>query len=308
MFEDNVYWQQIQSFLPEHNRIGDQVSPEEKTLPYKGGKIRYDEYEPKEASDISIVMFHGVGGNGRLLSFIAVPLTKAGFNVICPDLPGYGYTDIPASLDYDLWIEVATFMVDKELDRGRKVFVFGFSAGGMLAYNVACKVKRAAGLMVTNILDNRYQMVRDHSAKNKFHSRVGLTLLNLLPVSLQKRVKIGVKEVANMRTIVNDRRLMQILLKDKVASGSVVPIYFLTTMLKSKPVIEPAEFTVCPVLLAHPEDDRWTPVETSRLFFDKLTVPKRLTMLGNAGHFPIESPGLQQLEAECVNFISRGLS
>ena len=72
-------------------------------------------------------------------------------------------------------------------------------------------------------------------------------------------------------------------------------------------MIEPEEFDICPVLLAHPEADRWTPVEVSRLFFDKISAPKRLRMLENAGHFPIESPGLQQLEAECVDLIKNGI-
>lgn len=92
MFKENIYWKQIQPFLPEHNRISADCMPEEKTIMFNGGKVRYDEYKPKMNSDVSIVILHGVGGNGRLLSFIAAPLVKAGFNVVCPDLPGYGYT------------------------------------------------------------------------------------------------------------------------------------------------------------------------------------------------------------------------
>jgi len=307
MFENNLYWEKIQQFLPEHNRISDEFMPAEKTIKYKKINIRFDEYKPKSHSDTSVVIFHGVGGNGRLLSFIAVPLMKAGYNVICPDLPGYGYTSYEEPIDYTTWINVGSFMVNKEIEKGRKVYVFGPSAGGMLAYNVVCKREKVAGLVVTNILDNRFQIVRDYSAKNKFQSRVGIKLMDLMPEFLQKIVKIPVKEVANMKTIVNDRNLMEILLEDKVASGSSVPINFLITMIKSIPLIEPEEFDICPVLLAHPEDDRWTPVEISNLFFDKIKAPKRLQMLKNAGHFPIETPGLQQLETEFINFIQNGI-
>jgi len=50
------------------------------------------------------------------------------------------------------------------------------------------------------------------------------------------------------------------------------------------------------MLLAHPEKDLWTPVEISELFFNRLNkINKQLVILENAGHFPIESPGLQQL-------------
>ncbi|HSM23651.1 MAG TPA: hypothetical protein VK856_02180 [Anaerolineaceae bacterium] len=57
---------------------------------YNTTKIRFDEYKAKYNSDTSIVIFHGVRGNGRLLSFIAVPLVKAGYNAIVPDLHVYG--------------------------------------------------------------------------------------------------------------------------------------------------------------------------------------------------------------------------
>lgn len=307
MFEQNIYWKKVQQYLPEHNRISDEYMPEEKIVRYKNISIRYDDYRPKKRSDISMVLFHGVGGNGRLLSFLAGPLVKAGFNVICPDLPGYGYTTYQEALDYSMWIDVGSFMVNREIESGKTVYVCGMSAGGMLAYNVTCRTKKVAGLVVTNILDNRHQIVRDYSAKNKFQSRVGIKLLSMLPEFLQKRIKIAVKEIANMRTIVNDRELMKLLLKDKAGAGSAVSVYFLITMIESVPLIEPEEFDICPVLLAHPEADRWTPVEVSRLFFDKISAPKRLRMLENAGHFPIESPGLQQLETECIELIKNGI-
>jgi alpha-beta hydrolase superfamily lysophospholipase len=281
--------------------------PTEKIITYNNIKIRFDEYKPKKISDKSIVIFHGVGGNGRLLSFIAIPLVKAGYNVICPDLPGYGYTTYSKVLDYSMWIDVGSFMVNNELKKVKYVYLFGLSAGGMLSYNIACNTKNIAGLVITNILDNRYQIVRDYSAKNKFQSRVGIKLMGILPVFLQKRIKIAVKEVANMRTIVNDKELMKILIKDKVGSGSSVSIYFLVSMINLIPLLEPEDFSVCPVLLVHPEDDKWTPVDVSKLFFDKIKAPKRLQMLENAGHFPIESPGLQQLERELVSFIENGV-
>ncbi len=307
MFEENIYWEQVQQFLPEHNRITEEYMPTEKTIMYNNIKIRYDEYKPPKKSDKSIVIFHGVAGNGRLLSFIAIPLVKAGYNVICPDLPGYGYTTYSKNLDYAMWIDVGSFIVNKEIEKGKKVYLFGLSAGGMLAYNIACNTKKIAGLVITNILDNRYQIVRDYSAKNKFQSRVGIKLMDILPVFLQKKIKIPVKEVANMRTIVNDKELMKILMKDKVGSGSSVSIYFLVSMMNLIPLIEPEDFSICPVLLTHPEDDRWTPVDVSKLFFDKIKAPKRLKMLKNAGHFPIESPGLQQLEIELLSFIENGI-
>ena len=57
----------------------------------------------------------------------------------------------------------------------------------------------------------------------------------------------------------------------------------------------PEDFDACPVLLADPAEDPWTPVQLSRTFFDHIRAPKRLVMLEGAGHFPVEQPGLDQL-------------
>lgn len=302
MFYQNIYWEKIQNFLPEHNRITQDFMPEEKSHTGKDIEIRYDEYSPKKKSDISIVALHGVGGNGRLLSFIAVPLVKAGFNVICPDLPGYGYTRMDKDFKYSEWIETGSIVAQKELDKGRKVFLLGLSAGGMLAYNVACNIRNIGGLIITNILDNRYRIVRDYSAKNKFHSRIGIKLLGSMPEFIRK-LKIPVKSVANMQKIVNRKELLKIMLKDKAGAGSFVSIDFLISMMNMIPLIEPEDFEICPVLMVHPAKDDWTPVEASRLFFDRIKTEKKLVMLENAGHFPIEQPGLAQFEAACVEFL-----
>jgi alpha-beta hydrolase superfamily lysophospholipase len=43
--------------------------------------------------------------------------------------------------------------------------------------------------------------------------------------------------------------------------------------------------------LVHPGADHWTPVELSRTFLDRIAAPKRLVILANAGHYPVEEPG-----------------
>lgn len=303
MFADNKYWKRIESFLPDHNKISESLKPEEKWHAFDGMEIRYDEYTPEKESNISVIALHGVGGNGRLLSFIAVPLAKAGLHVICPDLPGYGYSKAKPDFDYSDWIETGAYFAQKEIEKGKKVVLFGLSAGGMLAYNVVCKIGSADGLIVTNILDNRYQAVRDYSAKNKFHARIGIRLLGALPGFLRK-IEIPVKSVANMRKIVNQIELLKIMLKDRAGSGSRVSIDFLLSMMNMIPLTEPEDFNSCPVLMVHPEKDEWTPVEVSRLFFDRIKAEKKLVMLEDAGHFPFSQPGIGQLEKACLKHIS----
>lgn len=65
---------------------------------------------------------------------------------------------------------------------------------------------------------------------------------------------------------------------------------------------------MCQVLVVHPAEDRWTPVEVTRPFFDRLTVDKQLVLLDGCGHLPYEQPGLAQLEQAVARFSDRTAS
>jgi alpha-beta hydrolase superfamily lysophospholipase len=296
-------WKEITKLLPVNNRIDDNLKPTEYHWKWAENHIHIDRYYNNN-SKAKIILLHGVGGNGRLLSFIAVPLYKRGFEVIAPDLPGYGLSKTLNNALYEDWVEIVKALIDEELKSDRRpVFLFGLSAGGMLAYQAACMSKRVSGLIVTNILDQRIQEVRDNSAVNKTISRIGMPILKLIS-SINGNIKIPMKLVANMKAIVNNKNLLDLLIKDKLSSGASVSIKFILTLLKTAPAIEPEGFDLCPLLLLHPEDDRWTPVDLSLLFFNRLKCKKKFFMLQNSGHFPVEEPGICQLEDYAVEFIN----
>ena len=57
MFSNNDIWKQVQEYLPVENRISDDNMPSEKRVSFHDIEIRYDEYLPKEASNVSIIIF-----------------------------------------------------------------------------------------------------------------------------------------------------------------------------------------------------------------------------------------------------------
>lgn len=137
-------------------------------------------------------------------------------------------------MTYDTWVTCGTEIV--KYYQGREdtpTFLAGLSAGGMLAYQVAC-------------------------------------------------------ESRNMKAIANHKELVEILIKDEKSSGVRVPVNFIYTMLNPQIKTEPEQFTQCPVLLAHPGDDRWTGIELSNLFYNRLACEKRTVILEGAGHSPID--------------------
>ena len=300
MYDNSDSWKELQALLPTKNRIDHRAKPQEKYIKINGMQIHIDEYD--ESSETTVVVLHGVGGNGRLVSFFAVPLVRAGYNVICPDLPGYGFSEYSKDITYEDWIEVGSNIVETELSKGKRVFIIGLSAGGMLAYNVACHHQNISGLIFTNILDNREEEVRLYSAKNKLQAKYGIRILSLLP-KFMRNIKVPIRMVTNMNGLVNNKEVLNVLLKDKVGAGSMVNLNFLVSMMNSSPVIKPEKFSKMPVLMTHPEKYLWTPAKISEIFFDKIAAPKQKIILENAGHFPIEEPGLTQMEKAIGDFI-----
>ncbi|MFB7914266.1 hypothetical protein [Streptomyces sp. NPDC056061] len=59
------------------------------------------------------------------------------------------------------------------------------------------------------------------------------------------------------------------------------------------------------MLLAQPARDRWTPLHPSTPFLSRITeVPVDTVMLDNAGHYPLEEPGLQQMQDAVAGFVT----
>ncbi len=90
-YRDRIEWRNLERYLPEAFRISGKQEPLEQFATYRGWEVHLDVWENKNAEN-TLILCHGGGGNGRLVGFLAPGLVKAGFRVVCPDLPGYGLT------------------------------------------------------------------------------------------------------------------------------------------------------------------------------------------------------------------------
>lgn len=306
MYKNHQNWKIRETLLPEANRINVESQPVELFIEWNRWKIHLDHYPNPEAR-ARIILLHGVGGNGRVLSFAAVPLHRAGYELIIPDLPGYGHSVVKKKeVIYADWVNLVAHLIERESLRDKRpLFIFGLSAGGMLAYHAAARNPKVNGIIATNLLDQRNQQVRDYSSGNKIISRVGVPLLKLTS-RIYGKMMLPMKAVANMKAIVNDKQMLKALLSDKTASGAKVPVQFITSLLDARPDIEPEAFHL-PVLLVHPEFDQWTPLWISRIFFDRIKSKNQLEILENAGHFPMEKPGIDQLPDFIKGFIEKNI-
>ncbi|GGY73164.1 alpha/beta hydrolase [Marinobacter zhanjiangensis] len=294
------HWRRYLPFLPAWLRLSDDNLPAEDWWPWRGADIHLDRY-PVERAPLSVIILHGAGGYGRLLVPYARMLQGQGYEVIAPDLPGYGLSRTPRELiSHDRWVDCVVDLVQAERARSnRPVVLFGCSLGGYLAYSAAAKSGAVTGVIATTLADPRLPIVQRQFAR---FSWLGSLAPHTLPLmdTLCGSLRVPIRCVSRMSAIANDPKLVEVFLSDPYGGGNLVPVHFMRSLFEATPDIEPDQFHLCPVLLAHPAADRWTTVEASLPLFDRIKGEKRLVMLESCGHFPVEEPGVSQLlEAVC---------
>lgn len=308
-YAEQQAWRQIQAFLPPDMQFNDSYHPEESWWNWKGHRIHLDSFRNPQAR-YRVILLHGVGTNGRQMSLITGgPLWKRGFETVALDLPGYGMTQVNPddTVTYDSWVNMVSDFIDAERKRDpRPIVLYGLSAGGMLTYHVAAKNRHVAGIVGMTFLDQRLQTVRDATARNWFMSRVGGPSAGLVGSTPLGLMKMPMWLTSKMNTLVNNPKALDVFLDDRTSAGNWVSVRFLKSYLEYTPAVEPENFTTCPVLLTQPEKDAWTPLALSTPFLARLNKVKVSTvMLQNAGHYPLEQPGLEQMADAISRFINQ---
>lgn len=307
-YDDEPNWKLIQEFLPPSIHLSSEHHPTEEWWINRGHKIHLDRWRNPDAK-LRVILHHGVGTNGRQMSMIlGVPLTKAGFEVVAIDMPNYGLTQVKphANVGYNDWVDIADDFINFELENdSRPIVLYGLSAGGMLAYHAAAQNKKVSGIVGMTFLDQRIQQVRDETCANLFMSRVGVPSAAVFgSIPLFDRVSIPMSLASKMWALVNDKAALKIFMKDKTSAGNWASMRFLATYSDHKPAQEPEEFNVCPILLTQPDLDQWTPLHLSELLLRRIKrVEVKTVILENAGHYPIEEPGVSQMADAIIDFL-----
>ena len=88
-------------------------------------------------NDVGVLLIHGFAGNAEEMNPLQEYLKQRGYRVITPLLPGHGRTkrDLSKVTRYD-WISAVESAYLNLSRNCRRVFVVGFSMGGLLAVNL----------------------------------------------------------------------------------------------------------------------------------------------------------------------------
>jgi alpha-beta hydrolase superfamily lysophospholipase len=310
-YADQLAWREIQKFLPPAYQLQPGQEPREEWWTWRQHRIHLDCYRNPTAP-VKVILFHGVGTNGRQMSTIlGSPLAKRGFETIAIDMPGYGVTEVGpgARVRYDDWVQAGSDLIDVELAKdSRPIVLYGLSAGGMETYHVAALNRKVQGIVGMTFLDQRLQQVRDETALNPLMSRVGGPLMLLFAKTPLAGLKMPMSVASKMYALINDKAALKACLSDRTSAGNWVSIRFLASYMSYTPAVEPKAFDVCPILLTQPAQDHWSPLHLSKLFLDRIRqVPVSTKMLENAGHYPIEQPGLDQM-VTAIESYCRGIA
>ena len=302
-YDSHPLWRRYQPFFPEGMRCTPSSTPREEYWRWRGLDVHLDRLEVP-TSPIKVIVLHGAGAYGRVMAPAAVLAQRYGYETVAPDLPGYGLTKVPwKQMTYPLWIDCVCDLIahERALD-GRPIVLFGVSLGGLLAYQAAARSRDIVGLVATTLADPREKAVRQGFARTRLLGTGGLWLLDKL-APLTDGLPLPMSLMSKMHKISNRPELSALVKADRLGGGSWVPARFLRTLMSTAPDLEPEEFRVCPVLLAHPGVDRMTDIVLSRRFFERIAAPKRMVVLDGASHMPTEHPGVDQLEASVLTFM-----
>ena len=298
------HWRRYEPHLPEELHLSSGAEPAEEWWPWREMEVHIDRLARPEAP-AKVLLLHGGGGNGRLLSFYGAALWRAGYEALSPDLPGFGITRVPRKrvLDYRTWLDCVSGLVEAETESDpRPLVLLGASMGGMLAYESAARTRRVAGVAATCLLDPTQPEVRQAVARNRFLGGPGMTAMSALR-PLTDPLPVPMRLVSRTSGLANDPELLRVCRADRLAAGNWMPARFLRTFMEHEPQPSPEAFDACPLLLVHPGEDRWTDISLSLRVFDRLTVKKRLVVLEGCGHLPAERPGVDQLRHAVIGFL-----
>jgi len=118
-----------------------------------GVRIHYQEAGDEDAPPL--ILIHGFISSTLVWNDVFLPLAKAGFRVIAPDLPGYGYSDKPVDGEYTIVAQARAVLGLMDRLQIEKATIIGASYGGAVAAMLALDCpERVAKLVLVGAVSN----------------------------------------------------------------------------------------------------------------------------------------------------------
>jgi pimeloyl-ACP methyl ester carboxylesterase len=242
--------------------------------------------EAGDSSAPTMVLIHGFASFSLVWSKVLLPLADAGFRVIAPDLPGYGFSGKPPHLDYTIASQAAMVAgLLKQLGIERTVLV-GSSYGGAVAATIALDHPTLVEKLVlvgavTNNKPTRYMLMR------LFGSPVIGDILSPLLASSRTLLRRRMKKVYDRHSWVLDERRVQARHLPLRTRGTHRAIIRTVRGWDADRISRDAHLISQPSLVMWGENDREVPLRDGERIHQEIP-NSRLIVFRECGHIPHE--------------------
>lgn len=253
-----------------------------------GVRLHYQEAGDPNAPPM--ILIHGFAASNLVWSKVFLEFAEAGYRVIAPDLPGYGYSAKPRHLDYTIAKQaemVASFLQQMEIERA--VFL-GSSYGAAIAATIALDhpdlVEKLVMVgAVNNNKPTRYLLMR------LFGSPIIGDILSPLLVGSRRLLRIRMKRVYDRHSWVLDERRVDARHLPLRTRGAHRAIIRTVRRWDAERVSREAHLLTQPTLLIWGDTDREVPLQDGERLHEAIP-GSRLVVFRECGHLPHEEyPG-----------------
>jgi pimeloyl-ACP methyl ester carboxylesterase len=249
-----------------------------------GVRVHYQEVG--EATAVPMILIHGFAASNLVWSKVFLELAAAGFRVIAPDLPGYGYSDKPRNLEYTIASQAKlVFSLIRQLGITRAVLV-GSSYGAAIAATIALDHPTLVEKLVlvgavTNNKPTRYLLMR------LFSSPIIGDILSPLVVGSRRLLRLRMKRVYDKHSWVLDERRVDARHLPLATRGAHRAIIRTVRRWDAERVSRDAHLLTQPTLLLWGDTDREVPLRDGEGL--QQSIPdSRLVVFRDCGHLPHE--------------------
>lgn len=250
-----------------------------------GGRIHLDVYRGDPGRP-TVVLSHGMAGYGRLLANFAWVLHRRGFNVVLPDLKGYGHN--PGQRGHWRWHELVQNLLDScrwaTANLGPRVHLAGASMGGPLAYHAVCHGAAVRSLICYCLFDLSWpDFIRASSRFGPLTPLAGASVK--LWARLLPRLPLPATLVSSYDNLSSDPAFNRTVKRDPLA-GNWMSVAAAAELIGTPLPVPFERFDRVPVLVLNPEADAMTPSRFTRRAYEALgTGRKQYLPIPGEGHW-----------------------
>ena len=249
-----------------------------------GVRLHYQEAGDPAAPPM--ILIHGFAASNLVWSKVFLEFAAAGYRVIAPDLPGYGYSAKPRHLDYTIAGQaemVVGFLKQLEIDRS--VFL-GSSYGAAIAATIALDHPTLVEKLimvgaVNNNKPTRYLLMR------LFGSPIIGDILSPLLVGSRRLLRLRMKRVYDRHAWVLDERRVDARHLPLRTRGAHRAIIRTVRRWDAERVSREAHLLTQPTLLLWGDTDREVPLADGERLHEAIP-GSRLIVFRECGHLPHE--------------------